>query len=157
MQDADDEQDAADPRRRERQLLGGDEPGDVVVPVALRREVDSEEDVRREDQVVHDVGEHDVALAGERVVVEDVGRVGPTEPLDERTQPHRHGDEHEGHGDFEDPPGHGEGSVRTRGQEEDGGRHGGDEHGGGGGREDAVPPAALVGLDAVDDPVEQVG
>ena len=157
MQDADDQQDAADPRCGERELLGGDEAGDVVVPVALGAEVHAEEDVGREDQVVDDVGQHDVALAGQRVVVEDVGGVGAAEPLDERPQPDGDGDQDEGRGDFEDPPGHGEGSVRAAwGEGQDGDGREGHEGGGPGGHQEPGAAAPAVGVDAVEHPLEQV-
>jgi len=120
VQEADDEQDAAHPRCRGRQLLRRDQSGDVVVPALLRCEAHHEQDVRREDQVAHDVGEHE----------------------DDR--------------DFEDPPGHFEHSVPAGGQGEDcGGRHGHDGHGGGS-RADAGASPPAVGVDALDDPVEQV-
>jgi len=156
VQEADDERDAAHPRRRGRHLLRRDQSGDLVAPGFLRREAHHEQDVRREDQVVHDVGQHDVALARQRVVVEDISGIGAAEPLDERPQPHRDRDEDEDDCHFEDPPGHFEHSVPAGGQGEDcGGRHGHDGHGGGS-RADAGASPPAVGVDALDDPVEQV-
>src|SRR5437870_1839140 len=60
MQDADDQQDAAHPASLEPHL-GGQYAQPPGVP---RLEADREKDVRREDQVVDDVRQHDVALAG---------------------------------------------------------------------------------------------
>ena len=84
VQGADDEQDAAHPQRSAPQLFAAHQTGELVVPRRPGGEARGHQDVGREDQVVDDVGQHDVALAGQRVVVEDIGGVGAAEPLDER-------------------------------------------------------------------------
>ena len=122
VQDADDEQDAADALDLELQLPGGDVEDQVGArPPVLGLEAHREHDVGGEDQVVDDVGEHDVALAGERVVVEDVGGVGPAEPLDERPEPQRDRDQPERRGDLEYPPGHAQ-SFSLQGDDGGGGQ-----------------------------------
>ena len=118
---------------------------------------DREQDVGGEDQVVDDVGEHDVALAGQRVVVEDVGGVRAAEPLDERTEPERDGDQDDVRGDLQDPPGHVQSLLVLRGQGES--QRGGREQPAGPQQGDAADPTssgAVVG-DAADHPGEQVG
>jgi hypothetical protein len=59
VQDADDQQNAADPGRLVLQLSCSR----LDRPAARALEVNSEQDAGREDQVVDDVGEDDVALA----------------------------------------------------------------------------------------------
>ena len=60
---------------------------DRVHPVAGSDEGHGEQHERREDQVVRDVGEDEVALPGPRVGAEHVGRIGAAEAFDERPSP----------------------------------------------------------------------
>ena len=88
VEDAHDQQETADSGDLDLPLAGS-----VAGPVVLER--DREEDERAEDEVVRDIGEHEVALAGPRVGAEDVGCVGAAESFDERSERHRDGEERE--------------------------------------------------------------
>ena len=124
VEDAHDEQDSSDAG----QLVLVERTGRLG-PVGRLLEADGEQDERREDQVVGDVGEHQVALAGVRIGSEDIGGVGAPEPFDERPERDGDRDQHDVGDQFDDPPGHVDPPVVDVGERQRQGEVGGDECG----------------------------
>src|SRR3954447_1628000 len=153
VQDTDDQQDATEPGGHFLDLCRGH----VVGQERGRLGSDGEEDVGGEDQVVDDVGEHDVALARQRVVVEDVCGVRAAEPLDERPEPDRDGPQGQIGGDLQDPPWHVQSLLVSRGQADGQGDGHGGAHRPREGDPAMVPTAGAVIGDAADHAGEQVG
>ena len=153
MQHPDDEQDSSDAGEPILDLARADR----VTPVRWWIELRREEDVRGEDQVVGDVGQHDEALARAGVRPEDLCGVALPEAFDEGPEQHRDAYEQRCHEYFEDPPVHDPFSVSTVGHEQE---HGSEHRGtrGGGSGDTRPPPAApaIIG-DAALHPSEQIG